>query len=152
DTSDRRRVRLAARTKGMCGIAGFYRLGMQREDRQALLQRLIGELAHPGPDGQGAHPDGEAGLADARLRLIDAAAGKQPMCNEDATVWISFNGEIFNYVELREELLARGHIFKTSSDTEVIVHLYEERGPDCVETLNGDFAFAIWDLNKQRMM
>lgn len=136
----------------MCGIAGVYRLAMRPEGRRDLLERMISRLAHRGPDGQGTLIDGEAGLAHARLSIIDVAAGQQPMCNEDATVWITFNGEIFNYVELREELIARGHAFKTSSDTEVIVHLYEERGPDCVEALNGDFAFAIWDGQKQRLV
>ena len=136
----------------MCGIAGFYRLPMRPDARQGLLHRMIGRLAHRGPDGQGTHLDGDAGLAHARLSIIDVAAGQQPMCNEDATVWISFNGEIFNYVELRKELIARGHKFKTNSDTEVIVHLYEERGPDCVQALNGDFAFAIWDADKKRLV
>lgn len=134
----------------MCAIAGFYGLAVAPEARRGLLERMIGRLAHRGPDGQGTLLDQEAGLAHARLSIIDVAAGQQPMCNEDATIWITFNGEIFNYVELREELVRRGHTFRTNSDTEVIIHLYEERGPDCVEALNGDFAFAIWDGNKKR--
>ena len=129
----------------MCGIAGYYRLPVAPEERRGLLARMIGTLAHRGPDGNGTYIDGDVGLAHARLSIIDVDGGQQPMCNEDGTVWITFNGEIFNYVELRAELIARGHVFKTTSDTEVIVHLYEERGPDCVEALNGDFAFAIWD-------
>ena len=113
---------------------------------------MIATLAHRGPDGEGTYLDGDVGLAHARLSIIDVGGGRQPMSNEDGTVWITFNGEIFNYVELREELIARGHVFKTSSDTEVIVHLYEERGADCVEALNGDFAFAIWDRKRQSLM
>jgi asparagine synthase (glutamine-hydrolysing) len=113
---------------------------------------MIGQVAHRGPDGQGIYVDGDVGLAHARLSIIDVGGGRQPMCNEDGTVWITFNGEIFNYVELRAELIARGHVFRTTSDTEVIVHLYEERGPDCVAALNGDFAFAIWDQRQQRLM
>jgi len=136
----------------MCGIAGYYRLPLAPEKRRGLLECMIGTLAHRGPDGHGTYLDGDVGLAHARLSIIDVAAGQQPMCNEDGTVWITFNGEIFNYVELRADLIARGHTFKTSSDTEVIVHLYEERGPDCVEALNGDFAFAIWDSRRQRLV
>ncbi len=136
----------------MCGIAGYYRLPVAPEESRPLLQRMIGTLAHRGPDGNGTYIDGDVGLAHSRLSIIDVEGGRQPLCNEDGSVWITFNGEIFNYVELREELIARGHVFKTRSDTEVIVHLYEERGPDCVELLNGDFAFAIWDRNRQRLM
>ncbi len=136
----------------MCGIAGYYRLPVAPEARRGLLARMIGTLAHRGPDGNGTYVDGDVGLAHARLSIIDIDGGQQPMCNEDGTVWITFNGEIFNYVELRAELIARGHVFKTTSDTEVIVHLYEERGPDCVEALNGDFAFAIWDARRQRLV
>jgi asparagine synthase (glutamine-hydrolysing) len=136
----------------MCGIAGFYRLPVAPEERRGLLARMLEAIAHRGPDGNGAYVDGDVGLAHARLSIIDVGGGHQPMCNEDGTVWITFNGEVFNYVELRTELIARGHTFKTNSDTEVIVHLYEERGPDCVQALNGDFAFAIWDARRQRLV
>jgi asparagine synthase (glutamine-hydrolysing) len=136
----------------MCGIAGYYGLRLGPDARSGLLGRMIGQVAHRGPDGQGVYVDGGVGLAHARLSIIDVGGGRQPMCNEDGTVWITFNGEIFNYVELRAELIARGHVFKTTSDTEVIVHLYEERGADCVTALNGDFAFAIWDQRQQRLM
>jgi asparagine synthase (glutamine-hydrolysing) len=136
----------------MCGIAGFYRLPVAPEARRGLLARMLEAIAHRGPDGNGAYVDGDVGLAHARLSIIDVGGGHQPMCNEDGTVWITFNGEVFNYVELRAELIARGHTFKTNSDTEVIVHLYEERGADCVQALNGDFAFAIWDARRQRLV
>jgi len=136
----------------MCGIAGYYRLPVAPDERRALLARMIGTLAHRGPDGEGTYIGEDVGLAHARLSIIDVGGGRQPMCNEDGTVWITFNGEIFNYVELRDELIARGHVFKTRSDTEVIVHLYEEQGPDCVTALNGDFAFAVWDQKQQRLV
>ncbi len=136
----------------MCGIAGFYRLPVAPEARRGLLARMLEAIAHRGPDGNGVYVDGDVGLAHARLSIIDVGGGHQPMCNEDGTVWITFNGEVINYVELRAELIARGHTFKTNSDTEVIVHLYEERGPDCVQALNGDFAFAIWDARRQRLV
>lgn len=136
----------------MCGIAGYYRLPIAPEERRALLERMITSIGHRGPDGKGTYIDGDVGLAHARLSIIDVEGGRQPMCNEDGSVWITFNGEIFNYVELRAELMARGHVFKTTSDTEVIVHLYEERGIDCVEALNGDFAFAIWDARRQQLV
>lgn len=102
-------------------------------------------LRHRGPDADGYYVDGAAGLGHSRLSIIDLSGGQQPMCNEDASLWITFNGEIFNYVELREDLLARGHHFSTSSDTEVILHLFEEKGEDCVQYLNGQWAFAIWN-------
>lgn len=135
----------------MCGIAGLFGLDLLPEDKQVLLRRMIGAVAHRGPDGQGFHVDGPVGLAHARLSILDLATGAQPMCNEDGTVWVTFNGEIFNYVELRDQLIARGHRFRTQSDTEVIVHLYEDYGPDCASHLNGDFAFAVWDRRKQEL-
>jgi len=113
---------------------------------------MSGELRHRGPDGEGMHCGDRVGLAHRRLSIIDLAAGAQPMANEDESVWISFNGEIFNYIELRNELKARGHTFRTHSDTEVIIRLYEEMGPDCVDRLNGDFAFAIWDEHRRQLM
>ncbi|MYZ49552.1 asparagine synthase (glutamine-hydrolyzing) [Propylenella binzhouense] len=137
----------------MCGLAGFSGTSLPDAERRRVLGRMIGSIAHRGPDGQGFHVDAEgAALGHCRLSIIDIAGGDQPICNEDGTVWIAFNGEIFNYLELRADLLARGHVFRTHSDTEVIVHLYEERGPDCVEALNGDFAFAIWDGRARRLM
>ena len=108
-------------------------------------------LAHRGPDDTGFHTENGIGLAHARLSIIDLAGGQQPMCNEDSSLWITFNGEIFNYVELREELLRKGHQFATRSDTGVLLHLYEEKGGDCIRYLNGQWAFAIWDNQRRRL-
>ena len=113
---------------------------------------MIGAVTHRGPDAQGAVVNGLAGIAHARLSIIDIASGQQPMANADGTVWVTFNGEIFNYIELRRDLIARGHSFRTDSDTEVILHLYEEMGEDCVQAFNGDFAFAIWDSRRNQLM
>ena len=113
---------------------------------------MIGAIAYRGPDAQGFHLDDQVGLAHARLSIIDLAAGQQPMANADETIFVTFNGEIFNYVELRADLIARGHRFRTDSDTEVILHAYEEKGPDCVKDFNGDFAFAIWDARKNQLV
>ncbi len=113
---------------------------------------MIGAVAHRGPDARGLYIDPTAGLAHARLSIIDLASGQQPMSNDDGTVTITFNGEIFNYLELRRELVARGHRFRTESDTEVILRLYEARGTDCVQDLNGDFAFAIVDRKRGTLM
>jgi asparagine synthase (glutamine-hydrolysing) len=135
----------------MCGIAGFFGDLDGGAVSRVLLQRMSGELRHRGPDADGIHCGEGIGLAHRRLSIIDLAAGAQPMANDDETVWISFNGEIFNYVELRDELTARGARFRTNSDTEVIIRLYEEMGPDCVERLNGDFAFAIWDERRRQL-
>ncbi len=136
----------------MCGIAGYFGNPDPRIPAQVLLERMLGELRHRGPDGEGVCVTDGAGLAHTRLSIIDLSAGAQPMSNDDETVSITFNGEIFNYVELRQELMARGHSFRTASDTEVIIRLYEEMGPDCVERLNGDFAFAIWDARRRQLM
>ena len=102
-------------------------------------------IAHRGPDDEGYYMSGPVGLGFRRLSIIDLATGHQPLSNEDGTIWIVFNGEIYNYQELRAFLQEKGHLFKTRTDTEVIVHLYEELGEDCVKKLRGMFAFAIWD-------
>lgn len=134
----------------MCGIAGIVKQNSMRAERP-LLEHMIGMVNHRGPDAAGFHLSGSVGLAHARLSIIDVGGGHQPMHNEDKTVWITFNGEIFNYVELREDLIRKGHRFQTQSDTEVIVHLYEEKGEDCVQYLNGQWAFAIWDSRSERL-
>jgi asparagine synthase (glutamine-hydrolysing) len=119
-------------------------------DRQAVVapgtvRQMLDTIRHRGPDGEGTYVSGQVGLGHRRLSIIDLSTGQQPLANEDGTVWIVFNGEIYNYQGLRSELLTRGHVFRTQSDTEVIVHLYEEYGEACVEKLRGMFAFAIWD-------
>jgi asparagine synthase (glutamine-hydrolysing) len=124
----------------------------QADEGRALLEKMIGTLSHRGPDGFGFRLDGPVGLAHSRLAIIDLAGGDQPIRNEDGSVWVVFNGEIFNYVELREALEARGHRFYTHSDTEVIVHLYEEHGDGFVTHLNGQFAIALWDAPRQRLV
>ncbi len=135
----------------MCGIAGYYNIDHRYEEDLALLERMIWPLRHRGPDGFGFFQDRRAGLAHARLSIIDLEGGWQPIHNEDRSLWIVFNGEIFNYPELRQELVGRGHRFATSSDTEVIIHLYEEKGEDCLEELNGQFAIALYDQGRQRL-
>jgi asparagine synthase (glutamine-hydrolysing) len=136
----------------MCGLAGFFGAPGARGAARATLERMIGTLQHRGPDGLGFHVDDGAGLAHARLAVIDLATGAQPIANERGNVWTVFNGEIFNYRTLRAELERRGHRFATQSDTEVIVHLYEEHGDRFVEHLNGDFAIALWDGECRRLL
>jgi asparagine synthase (glutamine-hydrolysing) len=135
----------------MCGIAGIINLDGPNPIALDSLKRMSGALRHRGPDGSGIYLDDWTGLGHTRLSIIDLAGGTQPMHNEDQTLWIVFNGEIFNYLELRAELLKRQHRFYSTSDTEVILHLYEEKGPPCVEDLNGQFAFAIWDARNKRL-
>jgi asparagine synthase (glutamine-hydrolysing) len=134
----------------MCGIAGVVDF-QGRPASVSLLRHMIGRLRHRGPDGMGVHTDGPVGIAHARLSIIDVAGGQQPMANTDGTLWITFNGEIFNYVELREALEARGRTFATRSDTEVILKAYEEKGEACVHDFNGQWAFAIWDVRRRRL-
>lgn len=136
----------------MCGIAGWVDSAGMAPGEEGVLRRMIGVLSHRGPDGTGVHLDAHTALAHARLSIIDLEGGAQPIHNEDQSVWVVFNGEIFNYVELRKELEARGHRFYTHSDTEVIVHLYEDHGTDFVHHLNGQFAIALWDSSRRRMV
>ncbi|MFO1156152.1 MAG: hypothetical protein U1E43_04985 [Rhodospirillales bacterium] len=136
----------------MCGIVGTLNLTPAAEPvREAALRQMLAMIRHRGPDQFGIYLGREVGLGNARLSIIDLSTGQQPIANEDGTLWIVFNGEIFNHVELRPELEARGHRFSTHSDTEVILHLYEEYGPACLERLNGQFAFAIWDERKRSL-
>ena len=127
-----------------------YKTGQTVESKR--LRHITDLLAHRGPDGEGFYLSDELGLGHRRLSIIDLEGGKQPMCNEDSTVWIVFNGEIYNYPELREELLERGHVLRTKSDTEAIVHLYEDRGEGCFERLQGMFALALWDERKRQLL
>ncbi len=131
----------------MCGIAGFVNRAGQRADR-GIVERMTATLAHRGPDGDGIYCDGPAALGHRRLSIIDVAGGAQPMSNEDGSIWVSYNGELYNEPELRLELEAKGHRYRTTCDTESLVHLYEEEGPDFVRRLNGMFALAIWDRTR----
>ena len=136
----------------MCGIAGVFGLQKELKLGRTTLQRMIQMISHRGPDGEGIYIDEKVGLAHARLSIIDVEGGAQPIYNENQSVWTVFNGEIFNYIELRKDLIARGHLFYTHTDTEVIVHLYEEYGEDFVSRLNGQFAIAIWDITCQKLI
>jgi len=136
----------------VCGIAGFVGSGVRTEAARPVLETMIHTLHHRGPDGYGFHVADGAGLAHARLSIIDLATGDQPIRNPAGTVWTVFNGEIFNYLELRADLEARGHRFYTQSDTEVIVHLYDRYGDAFVEHLNGQFAIALWDQARRRLV
>jgi len=131
----------------MCGICGIFDFKGQRADR-GLLERMNERIRHRGPDGDGFYVCGPVGLANRRLSIIDLDGGWQPQTNEDSSIQVVFNGEIYNFIELREELLTKGHKFKTRSDTEVIVHAYEEWGDDCTNRFNGIFAFALWDSRR----
>jgi asparagine synthase (glutamine-hydrolysing) len=135
----------------MCGIVGVLRFDGKAVDEQKL-RVMRDTMFHRGPDDGGLYVNGPAGLGHRRLAIVDLSdAGHQPMANEDGTVWLVFNGEIYNYVELRAELIARGHKFSSHTDTEVILHLYEEEGERCVSRLRGMFAFVLWDARRQLM-
>lgn len=136
----------------MCGIAGVVYRDPQRSVCMDDLKRMCTVMTHRGPDDEGFFVDQNVGLGMRRLSVIDLETGHQPICNEDGRVWIVFNGEIYNFPELRRELQERGHEFSTDSDTETIVHAYEEYGEDCVNRLNGMFAFAIWDGRARKLL
>lgn len=136
----------------MCGIAGFFGTVETPEPAERLVGRMVSAIRHRGPDESGVHVEPGVGLGHARLSIIDVASGQQPMASAEGDVVISFNGEIFNFVELRRDLIAKGHVFRTESDTEVIIRAYEAMGPDCLSVLNGDFAFALWDRRNRRFM
>lgn len=135
----------------MCGIAGICGLTSDCSIQLDDVARMMGAIRYRGPDEAGVYLDDGVGLGHVRLSIIDLASGCQPISTEDQNLWIVYNGEVFNYVELKEELLAKGHRFATTSDTEVLLHLYEEEGPDCLRKLNGQFAFAIWDRRNKTL-
>jgi asparagine synthase (glutamine-hydrolysing) len=134
----------------MCGIAGILNRDRNRAANREAMSAMLAAIAHRGPDDEGTYFDGAVGFGHRRLSIIDLKSGHQPMSNEDGSLWIVFNGEIYNYLELRRELI-RHHVFRTESDTEVLLHLYEELGERCLERLNGMFAFAIWDARQKRL-
>jgi len=133
----------------MCGIAGFYL--REREASLSTVRTMCDQIRHRGPDDEGYHVEGGCAIGMRRLSIIDLSTGHQPMGNEDQSVWVVFNGEIYNYQKLRRDLLARGHRFVTNSDTETLVHLYEEQGAEGLRRLRGMFAYAIWDARRRRV-
>jgi len=136
----------------MCGIAGIVTFDPQGRVDERRLTTMRDVMRHRGPDGEGLLIDGPVGLAHRRLSIVDVAAGHQPMSNEDGSIWVVFNGEIYNHAELRPRLEQRGHHYRTRSDTETLLHLYEEKGDCLVDDLHGMFAFAIWDRPRQRLL
>ena len=134
----------------MCGIAGF--LLREASGELATVRRMCDQIRHRGPDDEGFHLDGPCGLGMRRLSIIDLSSGHQPIANEDGSVWVVFNGEIYNYQQLRSELAGQGHRFVTNSDTETLVHLYEQDGPEGFARLRGMFAFAIWDARQRKLV
>jgi len=135
----------------MCGIAGIMAAAQAPLVSFTELRGMLAMLSHRGPDGYGLYRDQRVGLAHSRLSIIDLAGGAQPLCNQDGTIWLTFNGEIFNFIELRQQLAALGHRFSTNGDSEVIVHCYERFGPRAWEMLNGQFAFALWDCRQHKL-
>jgi asparagine synthase (glutamine-hydrolysing) len=136
----------------MCGIAGIYNFRTHEPVSSRLIKAMTDTLVHRGPDDEGVHVSGDVGLGHRRLSIIDLEGGHQPLANEDNTVWVVFNGEIYNYMDLHDELAGKGHTFTTRSDTEAIVHLYEEEGERCFERLRGMFAIAIWDGRQRKLV
>src|SRR6266498_1378020 len=133
----------------MCGIAGILEFERDARANPAELRRMCDVMSHRGPDDDGIYTDSRAGIGMRRLSIVDLATGHQPLSNEDGSIWIVFNGEIYNHLALREQLITLGHSYRTHSDTESIIHLYEQYGRDCVKHLRGMFAFAIWDSKRK---
>lgn len=136
----------------MCGICGKLNFDIESRVSPVLVKSMADTIVHRGPDDEGFYYSGPVGLGFRRLSIIDLNTGHQPLSNEDDSVWVIFNGEIYNYQDLTSELVSKGHVFKTKTDTEVIVHLYEEYGESCVEKLRGMFAFAIWDDRRKVLL
>src|ERR1700758_4083238 len=136
----------------MCGICGQFNFRDPAPVRRADIEAMTRSIAHRGPDDEGYFISGPLGLGFRRLSIIDLAGGHQPMSDAEETVWIIFNGEIYNYRELRAELQSKGHQFRTNSDTEVIIHGYKQWGTDVFNHLNGMFGLAIWDVQKERLV
>src|SRR6185369_12602915 len=136
----------------MCGFAGYINLRKNARVEMATLQRMTETLVHRGPDSSGYFVSDDVGLGFRRLSIIDPAGGDQPLYNEDESIVLVCNGEIYNYRALRKELTQKGHSFRTNCDVEVILHLYEEEGDALLTRLNGQFAFALYDIRKQRLL
>ena len=136
----------------MCGICGIFEFDRHEPIAQDLVHRMNETIVHRGPDDEGIFIDGGLGFGFRRLSIIDLAGGHQPLSNEDGKLWVMLNGEIYNYPELRKDLESRGHKFATHSDTETIVHLYEEYGEDCFRRLRGMFAIALWDSRQRKLL
>src|SRR5690348_9731679 len=135
----------------MCGIAGIFATDGRSFIAEGILRQMTATLTHRGPDGDGFYIGRGVGLGHRRLAIIDVVRGDQPIYNEDRSVVIVFNGEIYNHLNLRRELEAGGHIFRTRTDTEVIVHAWESWGPDCLNRISGQFGIALWDSNRQQL-
>src|SRR5438128_9497868 len=133
----------------MCGIAGLLEFKKNAQFNPAILRQMCNVMTHRGPDDEGIYTDGRVGIGMRRLSIVDLATGHQPLSNEDGSIWIVFNGEIYNHLALREQLITQGHSYRTHSDTESVIHLYEQYGKSCVEHLRGMFAFAIWDMKRK---
>src|SRR5690348_5216435 len=135
----------------MCSSAGFVCVDQLEPEAPARALAMRDVITHRGPDDAGLYGDSRAAIAHRRLSIVDLATGQQPLSNEDGTIWIAFNGEIYNHSEIRRELEPHGHVYRSRSDTETIVHAYEQWGDDCVHRLRGMFALAIWDAPKRRL-
>ena len=136
----------------MCGICGKYNFGTSEPVHRRDLEQMARSIAHRGPDDEGYYTDGSLGLGFRRLSIIDLAGGHQPMSDANEEVWVVFNGEIYNFPELKQELESYGHVFRTRSDTEVIIHGYKQWGDDVLNHLNGMFGLAIWDVFRKRLI
>jgi asparagine synthase (glutamine-hydrolysing) len=136
----------------MCGICGIAYADRRRSVDESLIAAMCGSMRHRGPDDCGVHLDGHIGLGHRRLSIVDLAGGHQPMANEDQSVWITYNGEVYNHADFRSALVAKGHRYHSRCDTEAIIHLYEELGPDVATELRGMFAFAIWDRSRDTLL
>jgi len=145
-------ILLARVTRAVCAICGIYNVGSAEPVSRLVVQAMADTMVHRGPDAEGFYVSGAVGLGHRRLSIIDLAGGAQPMSNHDGSIWIVFNGEIYNFQELREDLTRKGYRFKTRSDTEVIVHLYEEVGEECFRYLRGMFAIALWDQRAHKLV
>ncbi len=129
----------------MCGIVGFYGNSFSAEQQQLVLNKMLTRIGYRGPDETGIYLHRGCGMGNVRLSIVDLSSGQQPLSNQDGSLWIAYNGEVYNHIELREQLIKKGHRFKTTCDTEVVLHMYEEYGAKCLEYLNGQFAFSIWN-------
>ncbi|MBS2211509.1 asparagine synthase (glutamine-hydrolyzing) [Carboxylicivirga mesophila] len=135
----------------MCGIVGFTTSGLGAKQQEYVLNKMLTRINYRGPDETGLYIQPDCAMGNVRLSIVDLSSGQQPLCNQDGTMWIAYNGEVYNHIELREQLIKKGHQFRTSCDTEVVLHMYEEYGPDCLSQLNGQFAFSIWNEKTQSL-